>query len=112
MFEMTYEEYQEWGEVEPTDALSELFLLSVENSYDWLVNNSDQLHPYLNYLLRRMTKEQFEEYRLSYDQVLDKQFERMEEDEDYNMAADTSVKDKLKEILHIMKKEPKAAQRQ
>ncbi len=29
MFEMTYEEYQEWGEVEPTNALSELFLLSV-----------------------------------------------------------------------------------
>jgi hypothetical protein len=49
-----------------------------------------------------MTKEQFEEYRLSYDQVLDKQFERMEEDEDYNMAADTSIKDKLKEILHII----------
>lgn len=27
MFEMTYEEYQEWGEVEPTDALSELFFI-------------------------------------------------------------------------------------
>ena len=58
MFYMTDEEYQEWGGVgEPICALHELFILSDENSYEWLVNNPNQLHPYLNYLLSKMTKE-------------------------------------------------------
>ena len=66
MFYMTDEEYQEWGGVgEPRHALHELFILCDENSYEWLMNNPDQLHPYLNYLLSKMTKEQFEEYKLS-----------------------------------------------
>lgn len=103
MFEMTDEERQEWGEItEPTDALLELFVLCEENSYEWLVNNPDQLHPYLNYLLGKMTKEQFAEYKQSYFQVVNKQFERMEEDEDYDWDSDTSADDKLKEILQLI----------
>lgn len=103
MFEMTDEERQERGEItEPTDALLELFVLCEENSYEWLVNNPDQLHPYLNYLLGKMTKEQFDEYKQSYSQVVNKQFERMEEDEDYDWDSDTSADDKLKEILQLI----------
>ena len=103
MFYMTEEELREWGDIgEPTHALFELFLLCDENSYDWLVNNPDQLHPYLNYLLSKMAKEQFDAYKLSYDQVVSKQFERMEEDEDYDMLSDSSASDKLKEILQLI----------
>ena len=103
MFYMTDEEYQEWGGVgEPRYALHELFILCVENSYEWLINNPDQLHPYLNYLLSKMTKEQFEEYKLSYEQIVNRQFERMEEDEDYDMFSDSSASDRLKEILQLI----------
>lgn len=103
MFYMTDEEYQEWGGVgEPIYALHELFILSDENSYEWLVNNPDQFHPYLNYLLSKMTKEQFEEYKLSYEQIVNRQFERMEEDEDYDMLSDSSASDRLKEILQLI----------
>ncbi len=103
MFYMTDEEYQEWGEIgEPINALQELFILCDENGYDWLVNNSNQLHPYLNYLLGKMTKEQLEEYKHTYNQIVSDQFERMEEDEDYDMFSDTSADDKLKEILQVV----------
>ena len=103
MFYMTDEEYQEWGGVgEPRHALHELFILCDENSYEWLMNNPDQLHPYLNYLLSKMTKEQFEEYKLSYEQIVNRQFERMEEDEDYDMLSDSSDSDKLDEILQLI----------
>ena len=66
------------------------------------MNNPDQLHPYLNYLLSKMTKEQFEEYKLSYEQIVNRQFERMEEDEDYDMLSDSSDSDKLDEILQLI----------
>ena len=103
MFYMTDEEYQEWGGVgEPRHALHELNILCDENSYEWLMNNPDQLHPYLNYLLSKMTKEQFEEYKLSYEQIVNRKFERMEEDEDYDMLADSSDSDKLDEILQLI----------
>ena len=103
MFYMTDEEYQEWGGVgEPRHALHELLILCDENSYEWLMNNPDQLHPYLNYLLSKMTKEQFEEYKLSYEQIVNRQFERMEEDEDYDMLSDSSDSDKLDEILQLI----------
>lgn len=40
MFEMTDEEYREWGGFgKPTDALLELFVLCGENGYERLVNN-------------------------------------------------------------------------
>ena len=103
MFYMTDEEYQEWGGIgEPRYALHELFILCDENNYEWLMNNTDQLHPYLNYLLSKMTKEQFEEYKLSYEQIVNRQFERMEEDEDYDMLSDSSDSDKLDEILQLI----------
>ena len=103
MFYMTDEEYQEWGGVgEPRYALHELFILCDENGYEWLMNNPDQLHPYLNYLLSKITKEQFEEYKLSYEQIVNRQFERMEEDEDYDMLSDSSDSDKLDEILQLI----------
>lgn len=103
MFYMTDEELQEWGEIgEPINALLELFMLSDENGYDWLVNNPDQIHPYLNYLLSKMTKGQFDEYKQSYDQIVSEQFERMDEDEGYDMDSDTSADDKLKEILQVL----------
>ena len=49
-----------------------------------------------------MTKEQFEEYKLSYEQIVNRQFERMEEDEDYDMLSDSSDSDKLNEILQLI----------
>lgn len=103
MFEMTEEEYQEWGDIwKPASALLELFVLCNENSYDWLVNNPDQLHPYLNYLLGKMTKELFFEYKLSYEQIVNKQFERMEEDDNYDWDTDTSADDRLEEITQAI----------
>jgi guanylate kinase len=49
-----------------------------------------------------LTKEQFEEYKLSYEQIVNRQFERMEEDEDYDMLSDSSDSDKLDEILQLI----------
>lgn len=91
------------GEVlENLDMLYTSYLYYAMNSYEWLMNNPDQLHPYLNYLLSKMTKEQFEGYKLSYEQIVNRQFERMEEDEDYDMLSDSSDSDKLNEILQLI----------